>query len=281
MGSNKVDIDKKEKKAKEKKAKTKEKKSSDKKKADLKAVFNKNTFLGVSLVGILALVIVYVFVYMDYTEKTEELNAGNAEIKKEIEELQVYADNIETYKSEINDMKTAIEDIVDEYPADAREEDIIMLAVQIQEKNAIAYNSINMDATEGVYTVPYDNVRLAAIEGMDRDLVFARKHGVYSNVTNYDNLKGCVKQIFDSSNRIGIDSIVYVKNEDDGTLEGSIDLYFYSAAGTGKEYVAPDIAQYLSGTSDLFRSDKVLSKSESGEEDVENEENGEETENAR
>lgn len=259
--ANKININKADK-AGGKDKKTKGNKSPEKKKINLKAVFNQNTFLGITLVGLIVLVLQYVFIYMDYTQKTEELTASNAEIRKEIEELQVYADNIETYKSEINDMKTVIENTVAEYPADAREEDVIMLAVQIQEKNAIAYNSINMEETEGVYTVPYDNVKLAEIEEMDRDLVFARKHATYASVTNYDNMKSCIKQIFDSSNRIGIGSIVYVKNEEDGTLEGSMDLYFYSAAGTGKEYVVPDISQYLSGTSDLFRSDKVVGTNE-------------------
>lgn len=254
----------------------KEKNSSSMDISRLKNYFNKNTFLGITLVGILAIVVVYVFVYMDYTERTDELTASNAVLQAEIDELQEYADNMERYQSEINEMKTAIEDIVAEYPADAREEDVIMLAVQIQDRNAIAYNAINMEATESVYTVPYDNVRLAAIEGMDRDLIFARKHAVYSNITNYDNLKSCIQQVFDSPNRIGISNIVYVKNEEDGTLEGSIDLYFYSAVGTGKEYVVPDIAEYLAGTSDLFRSDKVVRDYEPSENgNGESEEGGE------
>lgn len=257
----------------------KEKNASSMDISKLKNYFNKNTFLGITLVGILAIVIVYVFVYMDYTERTDELTASNAVLQAEIDELQEYADNMERYQSEINEMKTAIEDIVAEYPADAREEDVIMLAVQIQDRNAIAYNAINMEATESVYTVPYDNVRLAAIEGMDRDLIFARKHAVYSNITNYDNLKSCIQQVFDSPNRIGISNIVYVKNEEDGTLEGSIDLYFYSAVGTGKEYVVPDIAEYLAGTSDLFRSDKVVRDYEPSEsENGENEAGGENAE---
>lgn len=255
---------KKDKTVKEKKDQ-KEKKSSSMNVSKLKNYFNKNTFLGIMLLGILALVAVYVFVYMDYTERTDVIETSNAELQAEINELQEYANNMEQYQSEINEMKTAIEDIVAEYPADAREEDIVMLAVQIQDKNVIAYNAINMEETESVYTVPYDNVRLAAIEGMDRDLIFARKHAVYSNITNYDNLKSCIRQVFDSPNRIGIDSIVYVKNEEDGTLEGSINLYFYSALGTGKQYVVPDIAEYLAGTSDLFRSDRVERDNEPNE----------------
>ena len=254
--------EKKEKPVREKQAK--EKKGSSLNVSKLKNYFNKNTFLGITLVGLLAIVAVYVFVYMDYTENTEELEASNRTLQAKVNELQKYADNMEMYQSEISEMKTAIADIIAEYPADAREEDIIMLAVQIQERNAIAYDAINMEATEGVYTVPYENVRMASIEGLDGELTFTKKHAVYVNTTNYDNLKTVVEQVFDSNNRIGINSIVYAKNEENGTLEGSIDLNFYSVVGTDKEYAAPDIAVYLSGTSDLFQSDKVMSKNDAG-----------------
>lgn len=259
--------------------KQKVKKSPEKKKTDLKKLFNKNTFLGITLGGLLILVVIYVFVYMDYTEKTQELTDSNTELEAEIDKLQEYANNIETYRSEINDIKTAIEDIIAEYPADAREEDVIMLAVQVQERNAIAYDAINMEPAEGVYTIPYDNVRLASIEGLDNELTFAQKHAVYVNTTNYDNLKSIIEQVYRSDNRIGISSIVYAKNEENGTLDGSIDLYFYSAAGTDKEYEAPDISAYLAGTSDLFKSDKVtirnIVEEETGEDGDGAEENGE------
>lgn len=245
----------------------------------LKKYFNQKTFLGIGLAGILLLVIVYVFVYLDYSQRTEELEASNAELKKTVNELQIYYDNMDQYKTEIEEIRTAIQDIMAEYPADAREEDIIMLAVQLQEKNAIAYDAINMDETEGVYTVPYDSIRLADIEGYDRDLIFARKLGTYASITTYDNLKSCVEQIFASPNRIGIKEIVYVKNEEDGTLEGNMDLYFYSAAGTGKEYEVPDIAEYMAGTSDLFKSNKVTvnnaADDSEGAGETENEENDE------
>lgn len=264
-----VKKEKKEKSLNEKKPK--EKKGGSLNIAKLKNYFNKNTFLGITLVGLLAVVVVYVYIFMDYTERTEIVEAENRDLKAKVNELQEYADNMEMYQSEISEMKTAIEDIIAEYPADAREEDIIMLAVQIQERNAIAYDALNMEAAEGVYTIPYDNVRLASIEGLDGELTFAKKHAVYVNTTNYDNLKTVVEQIFDSNNRIGINSIVYAKNEENGTLEGSIDLNFYSAVGTAKEYVVPDIAAYLSGASDLFQSDKVALKNNVGEE------NGEET----
>ena len=254
---------KKDKMTEEKPKKKKEKAVKEKKpknKVDLKKIFNKNTFLGVSLAGLLVLVIIYVFVYMDYTEKTEELTQSNEELQKVINELQGYANNINGYKEEIEEMKLQIGELVEEYPIDAREEDIIMLAVQLQERNVIAYDAINMEEKENVYNVAADLVRPADIEGLDEELIFVQKHAVYVNTTNYDNLKSIVEQVYRSDNRIGIDNIVYAKNEENGTLEGNIDLYFYSLAGTDKEYVTPNIAAYLSGTDDLFKSDKVAAR---------------------
>ena len=59
----------------------------------------------------------------------------------------------------------------------------------------------------------------------------------------------------------------YTKNEEDGTLSGSIDLYFYSAMGTGKEYTVPDIKSYPVGTADIFRSDSVRTNEQAAGDD--------------
>lgn len=265
--------DKKEKKVKEPKIKNDLRQNIKK----LKNYFNQKTFLGITLVGVLILVMVYAFVFLDYQEKTEALEASNNELKKTLAELEEYYNNMEQYQKEINEFKTAISDIMSEYPADAREEDVIMLAVQMQEKNNIVYESISMEPSESLYVIPKDEIVAADIEGLTGEMVFMQKKGTYLNVTNYDNLKECIAQIFETPNRIGIDEILYAKNEMDGTLEGNISLSFYSAKGTDKEYIVPDIAQYLSGTSDLFQTDKVASSKNQigGEGDEESNEGGE------
>lgn len=214
----------KEKKIKEKKIKEKKIKVSNTKK--LKNYLNQNTFLGITLAGTMVLVMVYVFVFLDYQEKTEELDASNAELKTTLTELEEYYNNMEKYETEIADFKTAIRDIMAAYPADAREEDIIMLAVQMQEKNAISYESVSMEESEILYYIPKEETLAAEIEGIVDELVFVEKRGTYLNSTNYDNLKGCIAQIYDSANRIGVKEILYSKNESDGTLDGNITLSF-------------------------------------------------------
>lgn len=249
----------KEKKVKEKKVKDKNVKTEKqaKESKSLKSYFNQKTFLGVTLVGVLALVVVYVFVYLDFTQRTEELQKSNDDLRAVVNELEEYNTNMEAYKVEIEEIKAEINSIMDAYPADAREEDAIMLAVELGERNTIDFDAINMEEKESVYAVEPYLVTAAAIEGLDESLVFTQKHAVYVNQTTYTELKSVIQQIYESDNRIGIDNIVYTKNEEYGVLEGNIDIYFYSLAGTDKEYEAPDIAEYPKGTSDPFRSEKI------------------------
>lgn len=245
--------EKKEKKVKEKKVKEKKVKQG----KQAKDIFTQKTFMGIVLAGILVLVVVYVFVYLDFTERTENLEKSNAELAAAVRELEEYNTNMEAYKIEIQEIEAEVGAIVEQYPADAREEDLIMLAVELQERNIIDFDAINMEESESVYAVEQPLVAAAAVEGLDESLVFMQKHAVYVNETTYAELKSVIKQIYESDNRIGIDNIVYTKNEDYGILEGNIDVYFYSLAGTGKEYEAPDIAEYVSGTGDPFRSEEI------------------------
>lgn len=259
-------------------AEAKKNKLAKKKQKQKKETFTKQTFMLVSVGAILVMAVAYVFVYLDYTQKTEELENENMTLRKELDELEVYYNNMNKYKQDIEEYRTAISDIMAEYPAGAKEEDILMLAVQLQQNNDIAYSVINMEEPEVVYSIPQEQIAPAGIEGFDSMLSFMQKHATYVNVTNYDNLKSCIEDVYASKNRIGIDNIIYTKNEEDGTLDGSISLYFYSAIGTGKEYEPPDIAAYISGTDDLFKSNKVVVQDETveGEDEGGEEEAGEE-----
>lgn len=226
--------------------------------ANLQRILTKQTFTLLVIVEALLLLIVYIYVYKDYSEKTKLIEAENNETQALLNELEVYYNNMDKYKKETEEIKDAVVEIMSEYPADAREEDVIMLAVQMQEQNEVEFDSIGMDGSESVYTVPQNLIQMADIEGYERDIIFNKKLTTYSNKTDYANLKGTIAQIFDSPNRIAIDTIVYIKNETTGLLEGNLDLVFYSAFGTDKEYVTPDIAEYISGTSDLFMLSKVV-----------------------
>lgn len=224
-------------------------------KETLKKYFNQKTFAGISIVGLVIVLMLYVFVFLNFQSKTEELEAANATKQKEVDELEEYYNNMAQYETDIRTMTDQIRDVLEQYPADAREEDILMLAAQTQEKNAIGYDSINMETPEVVLDIPNELVTNANLEDYTQAMQFVRRHAIYVNTTTYTDLKNVIGEIFNTPDRIAIDNIVYTKNEESGLLEGSINLYMYSVTGTNKEYTAPEMKAYPAGTKDVFGSD--------------------------
>lgn len=220
----------------------------------MKELFHKQTATGIALLGMVMLLVLYVFVYMEYMQRTQTLEMSNAQLENSLIKLKEYYDNMEQYEQDSQEMQKDIVERLSEYPADTREEDVIMLAVKIQKVNSLNYENINLMEQELVYSVPQNTVMAAAIEGYEKQIDFKEKKATYVNHTNYGNLKGIIEQIYADPNRIAINHISYAKeHEDSEVLSGIIDVSFYSAAGTDKEYVAPDIAEYRSGTENIFQ----------------------------
>ena len=55
------------------------------------------------------MLILYVFVYMRYSQLTEQLEESNIQLKNSLVELKDYYDNMEKYQRESNQLEEAIE----------------------------------------------------------------------------------------------------------------------------------------------------------------------------
>ena len=223
---------------------------------------NKNTLIYVAAFGALLMVLCYVFVFQRFSTKAEELERSNRELNQRVNKLKVYYDNREQYLTESERIRQEIGGILKEYPADAREEDAIKLAINMQMQSGLSYSNINISTPESVKVIPAEMVTPAGIEEYSGQIAFSGRNVSYVNEISYEGLKNAIKTVFENENRIGINNIVYVKNE--MNLTGSIDLTFYSAQGTGREYMAPDLIQYLSGTENIFGTFKAPEEDAAG-----------------
>ena len=208
--------------------------------------------LYVVAVGALILILVYVFVFQKLQEQAETINASNKVLRQRVDELKQYYDYRDEYLALTEEMRVEVGELLVPYPADSREEDSIMLAVQMQESYPIEYTTINIATAETVKLISYETVSAVGLEEYPNPIVFSERDSSYVNEVSYEGLKEVVQTILASDNRIGIKNISYTKNPDNGRLSGSVDLTFYSVQGTTKEYTVPDIAAYLMGTDNIF-----------------------------
>ncbi len=214
-------------------------------------ITSKQVFAAVTGVGLVAILLFYVFFFLEYQEKTEKMDSEVKSLETRLADLRVHAAKAEEYQKEMDVMNVGIEQMMMKYPADAREEDAIMLAVQMEEKENILVNTINIGGGEELASVAMGTVLGAGRESAD-NYRFVNRKITYSNHVDYLSLKNCIEQIYVNPNKVAINSISYTKAED-GMLQGNIDVSFYSLQGTGKEYVKPDIASYVAGKVNLFQ----------------------------
>lgn len=218
------------------------------------AAGGKNIMLYVAGLGALLMILVYFLVYQKLVDKADEIEASNRVLAQRVDELKGYYD-----ARDINQANTLLlEQLTDEllavYPADAREEDAIMLAVQMQRESGGKFLNVNMECgNPPIYVVPVETVQAAASEKYTQEIQFRFMNATYVNEVSYAGLKNLIQTVYNSNNRIGIQNISYTRgNEENPNLAGQVDLVFYSVNGTGKEYVAPDIMPYIAGTDNIF-----------------------------
>lgn len=218
----------------------------------MKKLSAKQVMTYVLLIGLLVLLAVYYFVYISYNDQAEAIENSNRTLQERVDVLEEYYNNMETYQAEITVMQNQVNALLDEFPADVKEEDVIVMALDTEENAVIDYTNINIGEREALKTIDAAMVLTAGMENLTQDLIFVERVGTYINTTNYQELKKCVETINGSEGRLSINNIVYTRNEDTGLLAGTIEVTYYSVLGTGKAYVPQDLAEYESGLAELF-----------------------------
>lgn len=238
-----------------------------------KADGSNSLLLYVGALGALLLILVYVFVYQKLNTEAESINTSNVILAQRVSQLKEYYDHREEYLADTRLLEQMLDELLAEYPADAREEDAIMLAVEMQRESGAEFLTVNMQKGNVIHEVPAETVAAAGSEKYSQAIQFRNLDAAYVNEVSYTGLKRMIQTIYDSNNRIGIQNVVYSKGDaENPNLSGHIDLVFYSVQGTGREYVAPDMIPYIAGTDNIFG--EVTASGEdaddSGEEAAEN-----------
>lgn len=195
---------------------------------------------------------VYLWVYQKYTDKTEQLKSENRTLTTRVEELKEYYDNIEMYNDSTKDMKAEIDEKLNSFPADVKEEDVLVLALDSMKAANVGITGISVSPRESIYDIEETVVTEASLEDYDQAISMGSRVTQYTTINDYFNLKKVVGIVNSTEDRRVINTLSYTRN-DDGYLEGTIEVQSFFAIGTGKGYVAPDIADYQAGLLDLFK----------------------------
>lgn len=115
-------------------------------------ISKKDRALLIALAGVMVAAATYWFVYTGFTDKTVALEVENVALQTRVDTLQELVDQQEVLAENTIANTHEAQTIMDRFPSDVREEDLIMLAVNLQNYAPFgAVDSVTMDAPEQLY----------------------------------------------------------------------------------------------------------------------------------
>nr|MCR5655175.1 hypothetical protein [Lachnospiraceae bacterium] len=227
----------------------------------------------IMLAGILLAVASYFFIYSSFTEKKAVLDGENAALQAEVDELQKLADNEQFYIEETERMDTEIQEVIAQFPAEVRAEDMVLYAIKLENNNDIWVNSLSIDETTEVpvlMAAPVTNdapvegdaiddtaeapaVEEAEVPADDTAAAPAPAAGLSSTVrlysspftvnykVTYRSIKDILSDIVNADERMNIQLVDLAYDADTGCLVGDVGATMYTMPGTGKSYEVPTV----------------------------------------
>jgi len=218
-----------------------------------KKLTDKSMMLALVLLGAVILILVYFVPYKNTTDEISAIQAENASLEATLASLQTYYDNRAIYVQETAELQKEITVLASSYPSGYRPEDYIMEAVAMQNSaDDIVYQYIGIEEADSIAVIEQDVVAGANIENLTERIEFIEQDVVYSNETEYISLKQTLAEVLSSSYCANIKRITYVTNQENGRLNGDIELGYFYVTGTGVEYNAPTIPVFSQGTDNIF-----------------------------
>lgn len=264
----------------------------------MKSSDSKKLMTYVLFLGIVALIAVYFLVMKPKMDKANAIKASNVTLQARVDELKVHFDKMNEYDLKIQDINSDILKLLDKFPADVKEEDAMVLALDtidaVDKANAdeeaalleklleeeqsgtnkkkkegeyvvpmgVNYNTISIGERANLMSIPYEVVAKGTIPEFEGDIIFVNRAVTYSQTLRYQDLLNVVKTVNNYDTRKAISRVSYIMNEDTGLLEGTMEVNEYSVLGTGKPYVKADLADYEAGLTSLFGNVKIKTISE-------------------
>lgn len=212
------------------------------------------------LLGIIILLVGYLAVYNPYVNKTEAVEAETSALRPTLEELNGYYQNLDSYYAGIDSAADTMEEELAKYPTDVRPEDLVMYAINLEEKIGADITGIvfsGVDPIMDFQTVSENEDGTYSI----RDVSAFRSGMTLSCSLGYQEMKDMLDYLIDTNFRTALDVVSVSFNSETGELIGSASINKYFVAGSDEEYVATQVPTVPIGTDDIFGTFTVSAES--------------------
>ena len=215
--------------------------------------------------------LVLFLIFMPTNEKTSVLKDENATLLSEVEHLRALDADKETYLAKTDETNRAIVETLSHFPVAVLEEETIMYAVELEDKNDMVINSISISPEELLYTSSIP-VASPAYKGNPEDAASAvvplnlyNTNAIYSFTSSYEGFKEIYTMIQKDNHLKNVDSLSMAYDQESGMIIGTMSVNLFAVDGTGEAYVSPEIRDVKTGVLNVFGTAAPIKETAAGE----------------
>lgn len=204
------------------------------------------------LAGILVLLLCYLLVYRNFTNKKDDADQQIAQLQPELDKLREYEANKQEYIDGIEAAKANISAVLPTLPTEVLTEDELVFAKRFEK-------DLGVDVTEATFSDPvtveqFKSVTEDTIDDPSRqvDMTVYKKPMTLSVKMDYDQFKDGMDYIFDQDTLKGFDTITADYNAEERNLDVSVSVNSYYTTYKDAPETEHDIPEVDTGVANPF-----------------------------
>ena len=202
------------------------------------------------LAGLLVFLLLYLLVFNPLQTKIDEVEARNAELSAQVEDLEAKYLRMAEYEEGIQASRAYVKETLKSLPGDVKEEDILSYLLTMESRQGIRMESVTFVKPE---LVQQFNL-MTEVDGQDVAIPAGayRASTVMTGTLNYPQAKNVINYLYDRDKQTTLENATLTYNAETGKLAGSFELSKYFIDFDGAEYVPERVPVVDIGLKDLF-----------------------------
>ncbi len=207
------------------------------------------------LAGLLVFLLLYMLVFNPLQTKIDEVEARNAELSAQVEDLEAKYLRMGEYEEGIKASRENVKEFLKSFPGDVKEEDILSYLLTMEARQGIRMESVTFNEPE---LVQQFNM-MTEVDGQDVAIPAGayRASTVMTGSLNYPQAKNVINYFYDSDKQTTLENTTLTYNAESGKLTGTFQLAKYFVNFDGAEYVPERVPVVDIGLQDLFGTTSV------------------------
>lgn len=204
------------------------------------------------LAGVLILLLSYLLVYKNFTDKKEAADAEIAQLQPELDQLRQYEAHKQEYLEGTETAKANISAVLSQLPSSVLLEDQVVFAKNMEDDMGV--NITEEDFEEPITVEQFKGVTLDTIDDPSSqiDMTAYKKPVTITADMDYDQFKDSMDYVFDHDGLMGFDSITADYDSEKQLISVTLAANSYYLAYEGAPEESHDVPDVGTGVTDPF-----------------------------